>query len=77
MRYELLDTVVLERDLPDHHLRRGDLGTVVELYPPTGLEVEFVSASGKAKALITLGEDDVRRARDGDLLSVRPFDDGR
>lgn len=75
MRYELLDTVVLERDLPDHRLRRGDVGTVVELYPPAGLEVEFVATSGKAKAVLTLAEDDVRAASDGDLLSVRPFDD--
>ena len=27
----LLDVVVLARDLPDQGLRRGDLGTVVEL----------------------------------------------
>jgi hypothetical protein len=28
-----LDSVVLERDLPEHGLRRGDLGAVVHVYP--------------------------------------------
>lgn len=74
MKYELLETVVLERDLPAHGLRRGDLGTVVELYPPRNLEVEFVAASGKTEAVLTVAEDDVRPAADGDLIAVRPSD---
>jgi len=49
----------------------GDLGTVVELYAPDGLEVEFVLASGKTKALVTLKRSDVRVAADRDVLSVR------
>jgi hypothetical protein len=32
MTYCALDTIVLNRDLPDHGLRRGDLGAVVEVY---------------------------------------------
>ena len=48
MKYKLLDTVVLNRDLPQHGLRAGDLGAVVEVYEPDGLEVEFVTASGTA-----------------------------
>lgn len=47
MTFKELDTVVLERDLPDHGLRRGDLGAVVHVYRPDGLEVEFVTASGR------------------------------
>jgi hypothetical protein len=54
MKYKLLDTVVLDRDLPQHGLRAGDLGAVVEVYEPEGLEVEFVTASGKTQALVTL-----------------------
>jgi hypothetical protein len=60
MTYRLLDTVVLDRDLPDHALRRGDLGAVIEVYEPDGLEVEFVTASGRTAALVTLTAGDVR-----------------
>jgi hypothetical protein len=74
MRFKQLDTVVLDRDLPQHGLRRGDLGAVVEIYEPDGLEVEFVTASGKTEALLTLKIGDVRSVGDGDLIAVRPFD---
>nr|NIV35163.1 DUF4926 domain-containing protein [Anaerolineae bacterium] len=32
MGIELLEAVVLKRDLPEYGLRAGDLGAVVELY---------------------------------------------
>lgn len=71
MRFKELDTVVLDRDLPEHGLRRGDLGAVVQLYEPDGLEAEFVTASGRTQALVTLRVADVRGVRDEDLISVR------
>jgi hypothetical protein len=73
MKYKPLDSVVLTRDYDQHGLRTGDLGAVVEVYDPNGLEVEFVSASGRTEALVTLSEDDVRSVDDHDLISVRPF----
>ncbi len=71
MRHRVLDTVVLDRDIPEHGLRRGDLGAVVEMYDPDGLEVEFVTASGRTAALVTLTTRDVRAVADDDLVSVR------
>ena len=73
MRYRVLDTIVLARDLPAHGLRKGDLGAVVQVYEPDGLEVEFVTASGRTEALVTLGLGDVRPVDDDDLVSVRPY----
>jgi Domain of unknown function (DUF4926) len=71
MTFRELETVVLERDIPERGLRKGDLGAVVELYDPDGLEVEFVRASGKTQALLELKTSDVRGVRDEDLVSVR------
>jgi hypothetical protein len=45
---------------------------VVEIYEPDGLEVEFVTASGRTAALLTLSVHDVRPVADDDLVSVRP-----
>jgi Domain of unknown function (DUF4926) len=72
MTYRVLDTVVLNRDLPDNGLRRGDLGAIVEVYEPDGVEVEFVTASGRTAALVTITADDVRPVADDNLVSVRP-----
>ena len=73
MTYSVLDTVVLDRDLPEHGLKRGDLGAIVEIYGPSAFEVEFVTASGRTGALLTLTEADVRQVADADLVAVRPF----
>ena len=71
MTYHLLDTVVLDRDLPEYGLRKGDLGAVVEVYDAEGLEVEFVRVSGKTQAVVTLVTSDVRPVLDDDLVAVR------
>jgi hypothetical protein len=72
MKFRVLDTVVLDRDLTEHRLKKGDLGAVVEVYEPDALDVEFVTASGRTEALVTLSEKDVRSVADDDLVSVRP-----
>ena len=71
MKHELHDTVVLVRDLPRHGLRTGDLGAVVDVQPPDALDVEFVTASGRTTALVSLKASDVRAIADTDLVAVR------
>jgi hypothetical protein len=67
-----LDVVVLNTDLPAQGLKRGDLGAVVEIYGPDAIDVEFVAASGRTQALVTLKPSDVREVGDDDLVAVRP-----
>ena len=74
MTVELLDVVILQRDLPTHGLVVGDLGTVVELYEDGSAEVEFVCASGRTQALVELAVSDLREVGDEDLLAVRQVD---
>jgi len=74
MKIEVLDTVVLKKDIPAQGLKAGDVGAVVEKYGSKGVEVEFVTGSGRTQALVTLGVDDVREFGESDLLSARPLD---
>lgn len=74
MNIQLLDTVVLEKDMPSYNLRRGDIGAVVEIYEPEGLEVEFVTGAGKTQALVTLKKSDIRSIADREILAVRSLD---
>ena len=48
--FKLLDTVVLERHVPEAGLRAGDLGAIVELHDADHFDVEFVAASGDRKS---------------------------
>lgn len=77
MSLRVLDSVVLERDLPEHGLRRGDLGAVVHVYVGNVIEVEFVRASGRTQALVQLIEADVRPVQDEDLPAVRAVEPRR
>lgn len=71
MKYKLLDNIVLTRGQRKHGLRSGDLGAVLEVYEPDRLEVEFVSASRKTQALVTLNVNDVTRMKNSDLINIR------
>jgi hypothetical protein len=73
MTIQLHEEVVLACDVPKEGLRRGDIGTVVHVYPAGGFEVEFFTASGKTRAVVTLRAADVRLATDDELISVRPL----
>jgi hypothetical protein len=55
-RIKLLDVVALTEDLPNRKLRRGQVGTVVELLDPGVFEVEFTDNDGRAFASLALEE---------------------
>jgi len=76
MKFRELETVVLERDIPERGLRKGDLGAVVELFEPGGLDVEFVRAAGKTQVLVTLNTSDVRREPSSGARSLQFIVDG-
>lgn len=71
MKFKELDVVVLDRDLPEHRLLKGDVGTIVHCYGQDGLELEFVRGSGRTEACLTLAIEDVRPIGDQDLIAVR------
>ena len=73
--YKLLDTVALTHDVPSAGLRRGDLGAVVEILAPDALEIEFVAASGRTQALLTLRPEDIRAVGDRDVIAVRSLEE--
>ncbi len=67
-----LETVVLRRDVPEHGLKKGDVGAVVHRYSDqAAFEVEFVAAEGKTIAVLTLTEVDIRPMGSGEILHAR------
>lgn len=75
MKLNLLDTVVLKADMPEKHLYKDDIGTIVEMYGSDGLEVEFITGDGHTQALVTLNRDNVRLVSGSDVFSVRTLDE--
>jgi hypothetical protein len=67
-----LELVVLKRDIPEHGLTRGDVGTVVHVYGHgAAYEVEFLLGSGETVAVLTLEADDVRPRGGKEILHTR------
>jgi uncharacterized protein DUF4926/uncharacterized protein DUF2442 len=57
---QFLDVVALTIDVPEAHLRRGHVGTVVEIFDGGGaFEVEFSDRNGRAYASLGLRPDQV------------------
>ena len=69
-----LDCVVLDVDLPEHRLKKGDVGAVVLVHEAGGYEVEFVTLAGETVAVVSLLPGQVRPVASGDLTHVRPVE---
>ena len=67
-----LDVVALTVDVPEHQLKRGDVGTAVLVHGNgAAFEVEFVGYDGHTIALLTLESNQVRPLHAGDIPQVR------
>ncbi len=51
---KILDVVAVTEALPEHGLRRGEVGTVVERWQDGAYEVEFSDDTGEAYAFVAL-----------------------
>lgn len=58
-RPQLLDIVAVLSSAGEPGVEVGDVGTVVELLPPDGLEVEFLDREGRTRCVSTFSEPDV------------------
>lgn len=54
---KLYDVVALLDDLPEHNLKRGQVGTLVEEWEPGVFEVEFADPNGVTYAMVALRAD--------------------
>jgi hypothetical protein len=70
-----LDAVALTCDLPEHGLKRGDVGTAVLVHGKgAAFEVEFVGYDGHTVALLTLEHSQVRTLHTHDIPHARELE---
>jgi hypothetical protein len=68
------ERAVLNIDLPDFGLVRGDLGTVVMVHRGgEAYEVEFMTLDGRTVEVVTLEGSQIRPVSHGEVAHVRPF----
>ena len=69
-----LESIVLNEDLPEYGLQRGDIGTVVLVHRDAGYEVEFVTLDGETIAVVSLATSQVRPIHRRELAHARALE---
>jgi len=70
-KIRLLDTIALLEDLPERKLKRGEVGTVVEILAPAVYEVEFCDDEGQTYAELALrGDQLITLHNQGEALKI-------
>lgn len=71
--FKELDSVVLNNNLKEYGLKKGDVGAVVFVYKNgKAIEVEFVTAN-KTVAVLTLTPKDIRLMAKNEILHARGY----
>ena len=76
MAFELYSDVILSRDISEHGLRAGDVGTVVERHVVPGVSeegysVEFFDMTGNTVGVVTVPAGALRLPTQADRPAVR------
>ena len=70
-KIKLLDTIALVEDIPSRKLKRGEVGTIVEILAPEVYEVEFCDDEGQSYAELALRADQIISLHNrGDALRI-------
>lgn len=70
-----LQEVVLDVDLPEYGLMRGDIGTIVLVHGEhEGYEVEFMTLNGETIAVVTLLPSQIRPIAPQEIAHVRALE---
>lgn len=70
-KIKLLDTIALVHDIPSRKLKRGEVGTVVEILAPNVYEVEFCDDDGETYCELALRDSQlIPLHNQGDALRI-------
>ncbi len=71
-KIEEFDLVVLTKDFPSDGLKKGDVGTVVDIHQNgEGFTVEFMTLDGQTVAVLTLFASQIRAIEKGEMSHSR------
>jgi hypothetical protein len=66
------DRVILKKEVPDHGLKTGDVGTVIHVQKKgVAFEVEFLTLQGETVAIATLEASQVRPVQKREITHAR------
>lgn len=77
MKYKLFEEIVLNKDIPEKNLKKGDVATIVEHHPVAegedGYSLEIFNVLGDTVAVIAVPESTIEPLTKDEVFSVRPL----
>ena len=75
---QLYQKIALNRDFPEHHLKQGDIATLIDIVPhpdraEDGYILEIFNALGESINTIIVPKSAVVPLQANEIFSVRPF----
>jgi hypothetical protein len=67
------EEAILTIDLPTYRLKRGDIGTVVDIDKSGRATLEFSSLDGKTLAIVLVLINDIRPVNSGEIAHARTW----
>jgi hypothetical protein len=79
MKFELFERVALAQDVPGHHVKKGDVGTIVEFfqkgeYPEDGCALEIFNAVGDTRDVVFIPVTFIEKLNQNEALCVRELE---
>ena len=73
MKFEMFSRVAFAVDIPDRHIRKGDIATVIEYFdnPEPGYALEVFNALGETVDVLTARESELEALREDQRIQVR------
>lgn len=79
MTLELFTEIALNRDLPEYHLKAGDIATLIDFVPhpqegERGCILEIFNAAGESIAVVAVPLTAIKPLSAKEVLTIRPLD---
>ena len=74
-KLKLLDNVLLREDVADYGLKKGSIGTIVEIFEPDAYEVEFIDNQGQTYGMCSLLDRQLMYVPDSVLQFLEAIED--
>ncbi len=78
MKLKLYQEVALTRNIPQYHLKAGDIATLIDFVPhpnqgEDGCILEVFNAIGESIAIVTVPKSAIKPLKADDILTIRSY----
>ncbi len=80
MKYKLYSEVVFNQDINEHHIKKGDIATIIDIHCQNekinepGYTLEIFDGIGNTLNVVTVPESKIEKIKANDILTTRKIE---